>query len=239
MKLFLFFVFIIACRVGASPTLISNSPFMPKQKVTQEHQISVEAPLFTKKENDRFVLKGVTKVNGVYIFSVYDQKTQKSEWIEPFQQLNGFQILRYIPEKLTIIYTWQGVENQLTLATADETNLNFSGTREDSSVTNNLASKHQDKPIIVELSKQSSHSSTNRERQQMENLKLSSNFIDFYVSQGSKLFANTQSNGISGKSGSNQNFAGTVQNTESPPPPVSSSSVNRVSNASGKLPTFL
>lgn len=86
-------------------SLKEHSPFLPSQ--------TYKTPVVAKKvapdeANERFALKGISKIGRTYLFSIFDKLTSKSQWIEAGADLNGFVIKSYDPEMHQVEFTWNG-----------------------------------------------------------------------------------------------------------------------------------
>lgn len=89
-------------QLGASSSLISNSPFLPPQIEAQENLSKEILPSI----NPDFTLKGISKIGEKYLFSIHDLRTNKSKWILAGEETNGFAITSYEPITKTINYRW-------------------------------------------------------------------------------------------------------------------------------------
>lgn len=110
--------FLLACSLGAS-SLIEHYPFSPPNYQTPSRSLETT----TNKhdfEASRFTLKGVSKFGANYYFSIYDNQTKKSKWIEAGSPYNGFTILRYEPLKNRIHFHWKENLHTIQIANADE-----------------------------------------------------------------------------------------------------------------------
>jgi len=97
--------------------LVARSPFLPKQnKIKSESVIDKVREV----DNGRFILKGITRMGGTYLFSIYDSKTSKSKWISPGVNLNGFVISAYDPNTKTIDCSWGGRKLSIELEIAND-----------------------------------------------------------------------------------------------------------------------
>ncbi len=110
--------FLLACSLGAS-SLIEHYPFSPPNYQTASRSLETTTNKHDL-EASRFTLKGVSKFGANYYFSIYDNQTKKSKWIEPGSPYNGFTILRYDPLKKRIHFHWKENLHTIQIANADE-----------------------------------------------------------------------------------------------------------------------
>ena len=110
--------FLLACSLGAS-SLIEHYPFSPPNYQTASRSLETTTNKHDL-EASRFTLKGVTKFGANYYFSIYDNQTKKSKWIEAGSPYNGFTILRYDPLKKRIHFHWKENLHTIQIANADE-----------------------------------------------------------------------------------------------------------------------
>ena len=110
--------FLLACSLGAS-SLIEHYPFSPPNYQTASQSLETTTNKHDL-EASRFTLKGVSKFGANYYFSIYDNQTKKSKWIEAGSPYNGFTILRYDPLKKRIHFHWKENLHTIQIANADE-----------------------------------------------------------------------------------------------------------------------
>ena len=110
--------FLLACSLGAS-SLIEHYPFSPPNYQTAYRSLETTTNKHDL-EASRFTLKGVSKFGANYYFSIYDNQTKKSKWIEAGSPYNGFTILRYDPLKKRIHFHWKENLHTIQIANADE-----------------------------------------------------------------------------------------------------------------------
>ena len=110
--------FLLACSLGAS-SLIEHYPFSPPNYQTASRSLETTTNKHDL-EASRFTLKGVSKFGANYYFSIYDNQTKKSKWIEAGSPYNGFTILRYDPLKKRIHFHWKENLHTIQIANADE-----------------------------------------------------------------------------------------------------------------------
>ena len=109
--------FLLACSLGAS-SLIEHYPFSPPNYQTASRSLETTTNKHDL-EASRFTLKGVSKFGANYYFSIYDNQTKKSKWIEAGSPYNGFTILRYDPLKKRIHFHWKENLHTIQIANAD------------------------------------------------------------------------------------------------------------------------
>lgn len=100
-------------------TLIQNSPFQPP--VSDVKQASKPTGLANSNNSQgRFLLKGVSKIGSIYLFSILDKTSGEAKWIESGVRSNGFVITGYDPATQTVDYEWNKQIGTIQLARADE-----------------------------------------------------------------------------------------------------------------------
>ncbi|MEM1223801.1 MAG: hypothetical protein AAGH40_13700 [Verrucomicrobiota bacterium] len=142
-----FSLFLLTLSAWATNTsLVLRSPFIPhKEKAVEKTEKARPAESL----NHPFKLKGVISLNGRYYFSVLDSKSGKSEWIDPSEVINGFNILNYDPVTHVLEYEWNGSLGSIELELMET--LGFV-TREQKKNTYNSPNKvenHTDEAVVA------------------------------------------------------------------------------------------
>ena len=85
-------------------SLLENSPFLPPAKEGDGNEDETEdTPLALLQ------LRGITSLDGEYIFSIFDPSTRQSKWIRQGVQVDGLTIRGYDPYGNTVIIHSQPV----------------------------------------------------------------------------------------------------------------------------------
>ena len=85
-------------------SLLENSPFLPPAKEGDGNEDKTEdTPLALLQ------LRGITSLDGEYIFSIFDPSTRQSKWIRQGVQVDGLTIRGYDPYGNTVIIHSQPV----------------------------------------------------------------------------------------------------------------------------------
>lgn len=121
-----YLITIIACYSVALGTesnqnsLIQHSPFIPEGWRNNDKEEDTQTSSATESAL-HFTLKGIVQLSGTYYFSIFDQTTQRSAWLEDGESFNGLTIigLNELPEQLIVRYNH--IEQILPLAHADDT----------------------------------------------------------------------------------------------------------------------
>ncbi|MCZ6671577.1 MAG: hypothetical protein O7C75_01420 [Verrucomicrobia bacterium] len=103
MKRLIIFVTVIAacnCMQGQNAvSLLENSPFMPPNKGKEDNKTTDAGPASLA----RLQLRGITSIDGEYIFSVYNPDTRESKWIPKGVEEGGLVIKSYDPVSNSVV----------------------------------------------------------------------------------------------------------------------------------------
>ncbi len=80
------------------PSFIENSPFLPPAVATAIDQGNDGPPSLSQLQ-----MRGITKMKGEFVFSIYDPKTNKSKWRVLGQEKDGLIVRSYDEGKKTIV----------------------------------------------------------------------------------------------------------------------------------------
>ena len=72
-------------------SLLENSPFMPPGRANAANKAAEEGPASLAK----LQLRGITSIDGEYIFSVYNPDTRESKWVSQGVEEDGIMIKSY------------------------------------------------------------------------------------------------------------------------------------------------
>lgn len=79
-------------------SLLENSPFLPPAKTREGNEKETASPSLTLLQ-----LRGITSLEGEYIFSIYNPTTRQSKWIKQGVQEEGLTIRSYNPVANTVM----------------------------------------------------------------------------------------------------------------------------------------
>ncbi len=79
-------------------SLLENSPFLPPAKAEEGNADETGPPSLALLQ-----LRGITSIDGEYIFSIFDPSTRQSKWIRQGGQEDGLTIRGYDPDGNTVI----------------------------------------------------------------------------------------------------------------------------------------
>jgi len=82
-----------------SVSLLENSPFMPPGTANAGNNKADEGPVSLAK----LQLRGITSIDGEYIFSVYNPDTRESKWLPKGASMDGLIIKSYDPEGNSVV----------------------------------------------------------------------------------------------------------------------------------------
>ena len=111
----------LASSLAADSNLISESPFLPpgwspaKPPVVQV-QPQAAPPVLAR----QLEFKGVVDLGNGQQFSLFDKKSGESYWLPLNEMRDGFQVVRYEPNRASIYIRSGGRTEELRLATVDE-----------------------------------------------------------------------------------------------------------------------
>jgi hypothetical protein len=108
------------CAEANQSSLIKHSPFIPAKKANDQTGRKTEA-LSKIKVPLHFTLKGVVQLSGTYYFSIFDQKTKRSAWLENGENYNGLTVIGLNSQQKELIIRYNNTERVLSLAHADDT----------------------------------------------------------------------------------------------------------------------
>ncbi|MBC2592833.1 hypothetical protein H5P28_01025 [Ruficoccus amylovorans] len=118
------------CAAGiatADEALVEHSPFLPpgwgEKKVTPPAAITT-APSFISRQLE---FKGLIEMDGVTRFSIFDKKNNVGHWVTVDESINDFEVVRYDPQKQSILIRSGGQTEEIALATADDSPMQISG----------------------------------------------------------------------------------------------------------------
>lgn len=80
-------------------SLLENSPFMPPGTENKGKNNAEDGPVSLAK----LQLRGITSIDGEYIFSVYNPDTRESNWIPQGESMDGLMIKSYDPEGNSVV----------------------------------------------------------------------------------------------------------------------------------------
>jgi hypothetical protein len=109
-----------SCAEANQHSLIKHSPFMPAKEANGQKGKETEA-LNKIKVPLHFTLKGVAQLSGTYYFSIFDQETKRSAWLESGENYNGLTVIGLNSQQKQLIIRYNNTERVLALAHADDT----------------------------------------------------------------------------------------------------------------------
>ncbi|MDQ8194299.1 hypothetical protein QEH59_07675 [Coraliomargarita sp. SDUM461004] len=234
LRLFIFHIVLVS-SIYAKATLIRNSPFVSASGLPTQQKKQV--PAVSKEALKRFSLNGISQINGVYYFSIKDDKHQRSQWMTPMEDVNGFIIHSYNPATRSISYVWDGNRYYLSLGTASSVGLFYAESADNHSnqnISDAALSRHEivfsDSQTYVQSDVAGSESNLTDKDQinwfPLEMPKQSPLFAS-RVAVGREVIADNRASSVDGNLSTRNE------------PPIPSSRVNRIHNPSGKPPTHL
>ncbi len=104
MKRFLFISIALLSYISAlaqsSISLLENSPFLPPAKANQAGGNAGETG---PSSLTHLQLRGITSIDGEYIFSIYNTQSRQSKWIKQGEEEEGLTIKSYDPEDNEVV----------------------------------------------------------------------------------------------------------------------------------------
>ena len=98
--LILFFSSLSSLLLGQNNvSLLEKSPFMPPGKAASASATAVAGPASLVK----LQLRGITSIDGEYIFSVYNPDTRESKWLSKGVEEEGLVVMSYDPDGNTVV----------------------------------------------------------------------------------------------------------------------------------------
>lgn len=94
--------------------LVENSPFVPPQQAKSSTQ--EPAPVIASGSSNKYAFKGIMSFAGKYHFSILDQESQRSRWLNLDQQFEGLSLLSYDEASKQLLVRYQNRTIRLPLS---------------------------------------------------------------------------------------------------------------------------
>lgn len=104
----------ICAQTPLTAGLVENSPFVPRQQSKSSTQ--EPAPVIAAGSSNKYALKGIMSLAGTYHFSILDQESQKSRWLNLDQQFEGLSLLSYDEASKQLLVRYQNRTIRLPLS---------------------------------------------------------------------------------------------------------------------------
>ncbi len=112
-----------ASLCAAASKLETNSPFLPPGYNTKKAAPPKPAPKANGPLSREIEFHGIFQMNGIYEFSLFNKKENRSYWIEENGAENGLSVRNFNLDAMSITVTLNGQTEQLTLMTPTDSPL--------------------------------------------------------------------------------------------------------------------